>query len=130
MATKKFIFVKKLFFGVVKAFFVIAPLCVAGIFLLGGANIVYVGVGVAIYYMVFGATENKIRKMHISSDEGLPNSSYVSEVGVLGVIADRAFDFSNQDFPVIFPTEEINIKTYKDTDESLANYKTYNFDYT
>lgn len=130
MALKKITFIKKLIFGIVKAFFVIAPLCVAGVFFLGGVGIVYVGGGLAIYYVVFGFIENEIRKAHISSDEDSPNFAYTPETGVVGAIADRAWDFNNQDFPVLFPTEEINIKTYKDTEESLANYKTYNFDYT
>ncbi|MBU0634367.1 MAG: DUF4136 domain-containing protein [Candidatus Omnitrophica bacterium] len=39
--------------------------------------------------------------------------------------------FGNQTFPsVSSPTEEVNARTYKDTDESLAAYKTFDFDYT
>lgn len=130
MAIKKFTFIKKLFFGILKAFFVILPLWVAGIFLLGEANIVYVFVGVVIYYIMFGAIENKIRKMHITLDDGLSNFSYTSEASIVGAIADRAWDFNSHDFPIVLPTQEINIRTYKDADELLGNFKTYNFDYT
>ncbi|MFH2145524.1 MAG: hypothetical protein ABII75_05800 [Candidatus Omnitrophota bacterium] len=39
--------------------------------------------------------------------------------------------FGNQTFPsVSSPTEEVNARTYKDADESLATYKTFDFDYT
>ena len=34
------------------------------------------------------------------------------------------------DFPVILPVEGINVRTYRDADEPLATYKTFDFDYT
>jgi hypothetical protein len=41
------------------------------------------------------------------------------------------YGFSDQTFPLVTsPTEEINVRVYKDVDESLAAYKTFDFDYT
>ncbi|MFH1223875.1 MAG: DUF4136 domain-containing protein [Pseudomonadota bacterium] len=34
------------------------------------------------------------------------------------------------DYPAVFPTKAINVKIYKDVDETLAAYKTFDFDYT
>ena len=33
-------------------------------------------------------------------------------------------------FPTVLATEEINVRVYKDADEALASYKTFDFDYT
>ncbi|MDO8742966.1 MAG: hypothetical protein Q7J30_00130 [Candidatus Azambacteria bacterium] len=51
------------------------------------------------------------------------------ENGIVSSIGNLAADFNSQDFPVIFPTEAINVRTYRDADESLADYKTFDFDY-
>lgn len=57
--------------------------------------------------------------------------SYTSEAGIVSTLGDHATSFNTQDFfPVIFPIETINIRTYRDADELLANYKTFDFDYT
>lgn len=39
-------------------------------------------------------------------------------------------DTNSTDFPAILPIVEVNIRTYRDIDESLAAYKTFDFDYT
>ncbi len=37
---------------------------------------------------------------------------------------------STDNFPATFASEGVNVKVYRDTEETLANYKTFDFDYT
>jgi len=49
---------------------------------------------------------------------------------MLRILGDQAATPDAQGFPLTFPTKEINVRTYRDPEESLATYKTYDFDYT
>jgi hypothetical protein len=136
MPIKKHSFFKNLFFGIMKAFFLILPLVVAVallnsiyIFYMGNFYIVYIGGGIVLYYYLFNRINKKIHGSQKLLDS--PTSvSYMPEIGVVSSIGYRATDLNAQDLPVVLPTETINVRVYKDADESLADYKTFDFDYT
>ena len=55
---------------------------------------------------------------------------YVTEVGIMRILGDQAVDSNAQGFPIVFSPEEINVRVYRDAEEPLASYKTFDFDYT
>ncbi|MFH1652989.1 MAG: DUF4136 domain-containing protein [Pseudomonadota bacterium] len=59
-----------------------------------------------------------------------PKTQYKTEADLMLTLANYTSDPASQDFPVVFPTEAINIKAYRDNEEPLASFNTYNFDYT
>ncbi len=128
---------KNLFFGLVKAFFLILPLVVvvnlffnsAYFFYIGG-RFVYIGGGLILYYFLFNRISRKIHRTKNSSNS-TTSVSYASEAGIVGTLGEHPTDFNTQDFfPFVFPIEMINIRVYKDADEPLASYRTFDFDYT
>ena len=55
----------------------------------------------------------------------------VSEASIVSFLGNHAADFNTQNFfPIVFPTEEINIRTHRGAEESLSDYKTFDFDHT
>ncbi len=55
----------------------------------------------------------------------------VDMVRQLGYTIDVAYAENSAFFPAaIYPWHLVNVRTYRDVDEPLENYKTYNFDYT
>jgi hypothetical protein len=135
MAIKKQSFIIKLFFGIIKAIFIIVPLLFVALLYLGGFYVFYgnvfivvAGTGLAVYYIIFGAINRKISAMAIPSDS-TGGFSFVSESGMASVIGNRVNDFNSQEFPAVFPTEVVNVKTYRDAEEKLSDYKTFDFDY-
>jgi hypothetical protein len=59
------------------------------------------------------------------------NSKYITEANMVSALGNKATGSGVQNFfPVSFPVEEINIRVYRDTEKSLADYKTFDFDYT
>jgi hypothetical protein len=56
--------------------------------------------------------------------------SYASEPGIVSTIGDRVMGSDTQEYPVVLPVETINIRVYRDADETLSDYKTFDFDYT
>lgn len=129
MANKILSFFKRFILFIIKAILIVLPLFIAVILLAGGISIVYVGTGIILYYVLFGNIKRKISRSRILLNSASGNS-FVSETGVVSAIGDQT-DFNNQDiFPAVFPREEINIKVYRDADEPLDSYKTFEFDYT
>jgi hypothetical protein len=128
---------KKLFYGVAKAFFFVLPLLVvsnlffnsASLFYMGG-GFLYIGGGLVLYYFLFNRIRHKIsRKQNLAN--GTKSASYTLEASIVGILGDHPADFNTQDFfPFVLPIETINIRAYKDADEPLASYRTFDFDYT
>jgi hypothetical protein len=136
MAIKKTPLIIRFFFGVIKAFFLITPLLFVAVLYLGGLYAIYgnaflivVGTGLAVYYVIFGAINQKIAAMAIPADSS-GVTSFVSETAITSVIGNHVNDFNSQEFPAVFPTEVINVKTYRDAEEKLSDYETFDFDYT
>jgi hypothetical protein len=57
-------------------------------------------------------------------------SQLTTETGMLIELRCTSFDANAADFPVILPANEINVRVYRDADETLAAFKTFDFDYT
>lgn len=55
---------------------------------------------------------------------------YKTEANIMMTLGNYATGPDVQDFPIVFPTEGINVKVYRDVEIPLADYKTFNFDYT
>ena len=126
------------FYKTLKVFFVLFPILAAIDFFsgrLGYFNIFqtkslfYAITGIALYIFILKRINRKIF-IYKNSFNSTTNFSYMPEVGIVSTIADHVTDFGAQNFPAFFPAEEINIKTYGDTEEPLADYKTFDFDYT
>ena len=78
-------------------------------------------------------TQNNSRSManFLLSYSGTDATSQLTtEAGIVRALGYQVADTSTSFFPVALPTEEINVRVYKDVDESLAAYKTFGFDYT
>jgi len=91
-------------------------------------HIIYTLIGLVLYGILFNYVNNKISKIG-NSLKSTANLS-TAEWAIVNTIGSHATGSNSQDFfPAFFPPEEINIKVYKDADESLAGYKTFNFDY-
>lgn len=56
--------------------------------------------------------------------------TYKTEAALMMTLGSYATGPDVQGFPMVYPTEQINIKVYRDADIPLADYKTFNFDYT
>ena len=61
---------------------------------------------------------------------GNTTSKFTTEADIVRTLGYQAAGFDAQGFPSVFPSEEINIRVYRDVDEPLASYKTFSFDYT
>ncbi|MBU2622027.1 MAG: hypothetical protein KKD92_06910 [Proteobacteria bacterium] len=48
----------------------------------------------------------------------------------IGIMIELQYATDTTIFPMALPAEEINIRVYRDVDESLAAYETFDFDYT
>lgn len=57
-------------------------------------------------------------------------SQLTTEIGMMIELQCQIVDANTPDSPVVLPVEEISVRTYRDVDESLAAYKTFDFDYT
>ena len=137
MPIKKLYLEQKWYHKVAKVFFLILPLLVAVFLFFGGyfniivtliENIIYVVIGLILYYIIFSRINRKFHKVKNSLSSNAP---YAGEAGVVSALGNRIYGLNTQDFfPVVFSPEEINIRAYSDPDESLATYKTFDFDYT
>ncbi|MFA6006881.1 MAG: PDZ domain-containing protein [Candidatus Paceibacterota bacterium] len=85
-----------------------------------------------VFYLVlgvlFGLLVGKAKRK-----KAVAATSWISEANIVDTIGEHAAGYNNNNedlFPVAFPMEEINVRTYRDTDEPLADYKTFDFDYT
>ena len=61
---------------------------------------------------------------------GNTTSKFTTEADIVRTLGYQAAGFDAQGFPSVFPSEEINIRVYRDVDEPLASYQTFSFDYT
>lgn len=59
---------------------------------------------------------------------GMPD--YDTEADMMLALGNYASSPDVQGFPMIYPTELVNVKVYRDADAGLANFKTYDYDYT
>ncbi len=137
---KSFTEVVLLFYKVVKALFITIPLLLVAVFIFSEGpenaldillnNIIYAVVGIVLYSIVLSFIDRRIYIIRNSLDS-MGNSSYTFEANIVSTLGNQAAGSNAQDFfPVAFPTEEVNIRVYRDAEESLADYKTFDFDYT
>ena len=130
-----------LFYKVLKIILILIPILVAiVIFGSGSSNFLFMLqyntsytvsaiIALILYGILFGFVNNKIYGIK-SLLKRAADLSYISEWGIVNTIGNRVTGSNSQDlFPAFFSPEEINIKVYKDADELLANYKTFDFDY-
>jgi len=61
---------------------------------------------------------------------GNATSKFTTEADIVRTLGYQAAGSDVQGFPSVFPSEEINVRVYRDVDEPLASYKTFDFDYT
>ncbi|MBU1876986.1 hypothetical protein KKA72_01395 [Patescibacteria group bacterium] len=94
------------------------------------AYIVYISVGVVLYAILLSHIDHKIYILRNSLNSIANPSACTSEADIVSMLGNQATGFDSQDFfPITFPTEEINVRVYRDPEELLANYKTFDFDY-
>lgn len=62
------------------------------------------------------------------SKEAVPK--YKTEANLMLTLGDYANNPDEQGFPMVFPTEGVNVRVYRDAEAPLAEYKTFNFDHT
>lgn len=91
----------------------------------------YLIVGI-LYGLIFGKRKPKKVKTHDSAES---NEPYTSESNIAVFLTNQVAGANNPgpralSFPIISDTEVINVRVYKDDEESLADYKTFDFDYT
>ncbi len=55
---------------------------------------------------------------------------YKTEAGLMMTMGDDTTDPNAQGFPMVYPTEGVNVKVYRDAEVPLADYKTFKFDHT
>jgi hypothetical protein len=58
------------------------------------------------------------------------DSELATEPGIVLDMGYSPYVAGTPSYPMAFPTVTVNVKVYRDTEELLAGYKTFNFDYT
>jgi hypothetical protein len=89
----------------------------------------YIVTGIFVGFIVGKITKNKPNKVVALNDP------YISESHIAGFLTNQVAGARNQKtppltFPYASSTETINVHVYKDAEETLSDYKTFDFDYT
>jgi len=143
MSVKKaFIGVIYIFYKIVRFLLIAVPLImIARLFLRGGVDalnallgsitdIIFIAVGIVIYSLILGRINRRIYILK-NSLKSMTNSLYTSETDIVGMLGNQATSYDNQNFfPVSFPVEQVSVRVYRDAEENLNDYKTFDFDYT
>ncbi len=93
-------------------------------------NIVYAVIGIVLYALILTFIDRRIFLIRNSLKGMADPLSYTSETNIVDALGNQGTGSASDFFPVGLPQEEINIRVYRDADESLAGYKTFDFDYT
>jgi hypothetical protein len=92
--------------------------------------IVYCLVGSVLFGIIMERINRNISIIQ-NSLSSIGSSSFNSEADIAGKMANQAAGSNFQDFfPAAFSVEEMNVRVYRDTEESLARRMTFDFDYT
>lgn len=99
-------------------------------FMKNDVYIVYISVGIVLFALILSQINRSISRIQ-NYLKSMENPSYTSEADMVDILGVRVSASTTQDFfPVSYFPEKINLKTYRDAEESLADYKTFDFDYT
>lgn len=92
--------------------------------------IIYIPIGVVLFILILNQINRKIRRIQ-NYLKSMENPSYTSEADMVNTLGVRISSSTTKDFfPVSYFPEEMNLKTYRDAEESLIDCKTFDFDYT
>ncbi|MFH1713780.1 MAG: hypothetical protein ABH876_01205, partial [Patescibacteria group bacterium] len=79
------------------------------------AYIVYISVSVVLYAIILSHIGHKIYILRNSLNSMANPSACTSEADIVSMLGNQATGFDSQDFfPITFPTEEINVRVYRD----------------
>ncbi len=134
-ATKFFFYILPIF--AVLAFFLAGSIDFNGIItkiILGvmGGSITYIILAVVILIVYYFLVNFISRKFFVAKGLGvdMTRGTYTFETNLVAFVGTQTTGAGIQVFPTYFPVEEMNIRTYKDADEKLTDFKTFDFDYT
>ena len=96
----------------------------------------YTVIGIFIGLVVGKIKRGKPKNAVVNSNDLInPNEPSISEASIAGFLVNQVGGENNPtshylSFPAVSPTEVVNVRIYHDNEESLATYKTFDFDYT
>jgi hypothetical protein len=98
-------------------------------FMKNDVYIAYISVGIVLFAVILSQMNRRIHRIQ-NYLKSMDKPSYTSEADMVSMLGIRVSGSNTQDFlPVSYFPEEVNLKTYRDADASLASYKTFDFDY-